>query len=284
MSLSLLAKLALVCGLIYVAIGAAMYFGQRRLMYVPDREHVDPVEGGLDGVSERRITAPDGQTVIAWYGPARPGQPTILYFHGNGGSLATRAERIRKYMARGRGIYMMTYRGYGGSTGTPTEANNVADAERAYDELRSLGVPAEQIFVYGESLGSGVAAQVAAVKPAAGLILDAPYTSIADVAQHGYPWLPARALVLDRYDTMAVIGKVMAPVLVVHGEMDDVIPVAMGRAVFAAAREPKFIATFPKARHDDHYMHGSYDVINAWIDKTFAGRKPASGSTDHLGG
>ena len=108
---------------------------------------------------------------------ARPGQPTLLYFHGNAGSLAFRSERIRHYQARGRGVFMMSYRGYSGSTGSPSESANVADALLAYTFLVDAGVAARDIILYGESLGTGVAVQVAAQKPVAGVVLDAPYTS-----------------------------------------------------------------------------------------------------------
>ena len=132
----------------------AGYFGQRKLMYFPDRARVQPAEVGLAGVEERVLKTPDGARVIAWYGKAQPGQPTLLYFHGNGGSLSIRAERIRRFMAEGWGVYMMTYRGYGGSTGKPTEVNNVADARLAYGALVLEGVAPNAIIAYGESLGT----------------------------------------------------------------------------------------------------------------------------------
>ena len=112
-------KLLLGLAVAYVLVGVAGYFGQRKLMYFPDRARVQPAEVGLADVAERVLKTPDGARVIAWYGKARPGQPTLLYFHGNGGSLAIRAERIRRFMAEGWGVYMMTYRGYGGGTGKP---------------------------------------------------------------------------------------------------------------------------------------------------------------------
>ena len=258
--------LLIACGL-YALIGAAMYFGQRKLMYHPDPTRTEPAAEGLNNVSERVLQSPDGEKVIAWYGKAQPGQPTLLYFHGNAGSLASRSERIRKYLARGRGMFMMTYRGYAGSTGAPSEAANVADAKLAYDALLKEGVKPEDIIIYGESIGSGVAVQVAAEKKAAGLILDAPYTAMADLASGQYPWLPVRLLLLDRYESKSFIASVKCPLLVIHGEKDEIIPVAMGRAMFALASEPKDIVTFPEAGHADHYMFGSYEAINAWIDK-----------------
>jgi fermentation-respiration switch protein FrsA (DUF1100 family) len=258
--------------LVYAGIALAIYTGQRRLIYYPDTRHVSPAGAGLAGVSERVLETPDGERVVTWYAPAKAGQPTLLYFHGNAGSLVTRVERIRAYVSRGRGILMMTYRGYGGSSGTPSEAVNVADAKLAYDFLIAQGVRAGDIIVYGESLGSGVAIQVAAEKPARGLVLDAPYTSLADVGAQVYPWLPVRAMMIDRYDSFKYLPALKLPLLVVHGARDATIPVAMGQQVYELAGGPKEIKIFPEAGHADHYLYGSFDVINGWIDRLRAHR------------
>jgi fermentation-respiration switch protein FrsA (DUF1100 family) len=259
-------KLALVLAAIYAAVAIAAFIAQRRLMYFPDPARVPPSNFGLAGVEERMLNTPDGARLIAWYGRAAAGRPTVLYLHGNAGNLANRSERVRKYAARGFGIFMLSYRGYSGSTGTPTERNNVADAKLAYEALRRDGIAADDIILYGESLGSGVAVQVAAEKPVGGIVLDAPYTSIVDVAAGEYPYLPVRPFMLDRYETMGHLRDVRAPLLVVHGEEDDVIPVAMGRAVYAAANGPKEIVTFPGAGHSDHHLHGSSEEIFRWIE------------------
>jgi fermentation-respiration switch protein FrsA (DUF1100 family) len=172
-------------------------------------------------------------------------------------------------MAHGYGIVMMTYRGFGGSTGVPSERANVSDAKEVYEALRASGIPASMIVVYGESLGTGVAIQLAAEKEVAGLILDAPYTSIVDLAALHYPQLPARWLMTDRYESLGAAGRVAAPALIVHGEADDIIPVEMSRRVAAALKGPVQLATFPGAGHSDHYMFGSYDVIYAWLARQF---------------
>lgn len=262
----LLKTVFLIAGGVYLSIAVVMFLAQRSLMYLPEAVRTDPKAEGLTGVEERRLSTGDGNEVIVWYGKAKPGQPTLLYFHGNAGALVTRSERMAKYMHRGRGFYMMSYRGYSGSTGKPSEAANVADAKRAYDDLVSLGVVPQDIIIYGESLGSGVAVQVAAAKKCGGLVLDAPYTSIVDVAAGQYPWLPVRPMLLDRYESSKYIAAVHCPLLIVHGERDEIIPVDMGRKLFAAAIDPKKIVTFPNAGHADHWMYGSYDAINTWID------------------
>jgi fermentation-respiration switch protein FrsA (DUF1100 family) len=263
--MQLIMKLAIGLFAVYAVIAVAAFVLQRRLMYFPDPERVSPKSFNL-AVTERVIDAPDGARLIAWYAPAAPGQPTILYFHGNGGSLASRSERVRRYVSRGYGVLMLSYRGYSGSTGSPSESANVADAKLAYDALIKDGVEPDDIIVYGESLGSGVAVQVAADREVGGLALDAPYTTIVDVAVLAYPYLPVRPFVFDRYETVKYLPRVKAPLLVLHGEADQVIPVEMGKAVYAAANAPKEIATFPRAGHSDHHLHGSYDVLFRWID------------------
>jgi len=262
----LVVKLAFVVAALYGIVAVAAFFAQRKLMYFPDRARVPPSSFALGDVSERVIKTPDGETIVAWYGPAAPGRPTLLYFHGNAGNLANRSERVRKYLTRGIGVFIMSYRGYSGSTGHPSERANVADANRAYDALIAEGVAPDDIIIYGESLGSGVAVQVAAEKPVGGIVLDAPYTSIVDVAAGAYPFFPVRPFLFDRYETLKYLPAVSAPLLVIHGEEDEVIPVAMGRAVYAAANAPKEIATFPGAGHSDHHLHGSTEEVFRWID------------------
>lgn len=263
--MSLFLKTAVAIAAIYLLLVLAGWLVQRRLMYFPSLERVSPASVGLPEASERVLETPDGARVLMWYAPAKSGAPTILYFHGNGGSLKERSERFARYTEGGLGMLMMTYRGYGGSTGTPSEAANVADAKLAYAWLIENGVAARDIILYGESLGSGIATQIAAANPVRGLVLDAPYTSIVDVAARQYPFLPVRALLLDRYETLRYIGRVKAPLLIIQGERDQVIPVGMGRAVYAAAPEPKRMITFPDAGHSNHHRYGSTAAVLGWI-------------------
>jgi fermentation-respiration switch protein FrsA (DUF1100 family) len=271
--MSIWIKLALCVAAVYGAVALAAYFGQRKLMYFPDLAHTPPAQVGLVGVAERVIETPDGARVIAWYGKAQPGRPTLLYFHGNGGSLAIRAPRVARFMAEGWGVYMMTYRGYGGSTGAPSEAANVADARLAYHALVREGVPPGSIVAYGESLGSGIAVRIAAELPVGGVILDAPYTSIVDVAAKAYPFLPVRLFLTDRYETTRYIAGIKAPLLILHGAHDPVVPIAMGRELARLAPEPKLLVVFANGGHSDLYVNGNnaIDAVRSWIGSLRAG-------------
>ncbi len=270
--MSFVIKVALISfAALYLILLLGMFLGQRRLLYFPDTARIAPEATGLKDVVERVIATPDGEKLIAWYGAAKPGEPTLLYFHGNGGNVAGRHGIIAKFMAAGRGILMMSYRGFGGSTGQPSEITNVADARLAFDALVQEGVQPADIILYGESLGSGVAVQVALAKPAAGVILDSPYTAVVDRAAELYPWLPVSLLVIDRYESRRYITAMRRPLLIVHGEADTVIPVAMGRKLYALGNQPKELVTLPGAGHNNHDQFGSFEAINAWIERLRAG-------------
>ncbi len=271
--MTVVVKIALTLGVLCAFLLLGAWVLQRHLMYFPDTVRAPPELFGLKNVEEVTFKTPGGETIVSWWTKAKPGKPTLLYFHGNAGTLATRGERVRKYQDKGYGLFMMTYRGYGGSTGSPSERANVRDAKQAYDVLIKSGVKPSDIVLYGESLGSGVATQVAVAKDVAGLILDAPYTTMTAVAALHYPYLPARWLMTDSYLTKKYIGRINAPILIVHGEEDQIIPVEMGRALFEMAKEPKEIATFKGAGHADHHAFGSYEKIWQWLERVPIARR-----------
>jgi fermentation-respiration switch protein FrsA (DUF1100 family) len=249
----------------YAGICAAAYFGNRFLMYIPDPARITPTEAGLERVREVEIKIGDGVTLVAWHAPATENQPTILYFHGNGANAANRAPKIETMRESGFGVFYLNNRGYGGSGGRPTEENNVADAIAAYDHLIELGVPARSIVAYGESLGSGQAVRLATKRSVAAVVLEAPLTSTVDVGRTTYFWLPLRLLITDKYDNERNIRSVTAPVLILHGEQDAVIPVQMGWRVYRAANEPKRIELFPHGAHDDLFNHGAWDRTQSFL-------------------
>lgn len=229
-------------GLIYL-IWAILFLAQRRILYFTDPTRRDPSELGLEQAYEEEMRTRDKQTLILWRAdPAYDGAPHILYLHGNRRALWRRARFFRMFLAAGWGFTALAHRGFNGSTGQPSEKNNVADAIAVYDRLVKAGVPAHSIVVYGESLGSGTAVQLAAARPVGGAILHAPYDSLRDIVRARTAWLLPRAIFRERYDSIRQITRVTAPILWIHGDEDHIIPFRRGRRLYDAARGPKYAA------------------------------------------
>lgn len=235
-------------GLIYAALVGTLFALQRDLQYFPTREDPAPETLGLDGVERLTLPTPDGETLVLWHAPAAPGRPTVLFLHGNGGSIAHRAGRLAFYQARGFGAAFLSWRGYGGSTGTPHEPGLITDAETALAHLTTQG--ADPIILVAESLGTGVAVQLAARHPVGALILEAPYTAAVDVAARAYPFVPVRWLMQDQFRSRDYIARVHAPLLILHGKRDAVIPFAFGQTLFDLANEPKTLMSLGPVGHD----------------------------------
>jgi len=266
MALALLKWAALAAVCVYILAAAGLGLFQRRLQYLPDTRHIPPHEAGLDGVEELALATSDGETVIAWRATPRAGRPVLLYFHGNAGGLVDRVARFRNFIGEGYGFLAIAYRGYAGSSGAPTQDGLMRDAEAAYEAVRARGYAPERIVLVGESLGSGVATQLAARREAAALVLDSPFTSAADVAATRYGLLPVRWLMLDQFRSDLAIRDVHMPVLIVHGDKDGVVPIALGRRLFELANEPK---TFLRVPDGQHLVIGLADVfprVARWVD------------------
>jgi fermentation-respiration switch protein FrsA (DUF1100 family) len=251
---------------VYALLIGGLYLFQRSLLYMPDpaRPQLGPLAGL--GYREVTLTTADGLALLSWYRPARDGNPVVAYFHGNGGNLGYRTNRMVRFAEAGLGVLMLEYRGFGGNPGAPSETGLYADAAAALDFLsRQEGIPASRLVLYGESLGSGVAAHMAAGRQIAALILEAPFTRLADAAAYHYPYVPVSLLLRDRFDSVSAIGRVTAPILILHGEHDPVIPVRLGHALFAAAPEPKEGWFSPQAGHEDLARFGALDAVFDFI-------------------
>ncbi len=258
------AGLALV---LYAAVVFAVFLFQRKLQYFPSPERIAPAQAGLADVEEIVLTTPDGERLVAWYAPAKESKPTILYFHGNGAGLIDRAERLGKYQALGYGFFIPAYRSFAGSSGTPSEAALIADSRQAYNYLLKQNLKPENIVVFGESLGAAMAVQLAALVKVGAVVLESPFTSAANVGALRYPFLPVGYLMKDQYRSDQYIAKVIAPVLVVHGGKDRVVPVDMGKKMFELANEPKEFILLPEAGHNDHDQFGLVAKVQAFISK-----------------
>jgi pimeloyl-ACP methyl ester carboxylesterase len=189
---------------LYLGLAAVIYFTQRSLMYFPDTAHVTPEQAGLSHVEEVPLTTADGAHITVWHAAPVEGKPVILYFHGNGGALHYRVARFQKLIEDGIGLVALEYRGYGGNSGSPSEAGLIADAEAAYG-FAAARYSTSQIVVWGESLGTGVAVALASEKPVGRVILEAPFTSAAAVAKKQYWFMPERLVGVP--DLAADAGK-----------------------------------------------------------------------------
>lgn len=261
----------IVAALAYGGVVGAMYVFQRALMYHPGASLPPAAETGVAGLRAVTLRTEDGLDLVSWLiPPADPGKPVIVYFQGNAGTIAGRLFKAELFRAQGFGMLLVSYRGFGGNPGAPTESGLFADARAALAFLDGEGVARSRTVLYGESLGTGVAVAAAheaaaAGRPVGAVVLEAPYTSIADVAATHYPFVPARLLTRDRYDSAARIGAIAAPVLIFHGEADRVVPIRFGRGLFEHAVEPKTARWFPAAGHENLYESGAFAEILAFL-------------------
>jgi fermentation-respiration switch protein FrsA (DUF1100 family) len=232
----------------------------RLLVYFPDRDLPStPAEYGL-AYEDVTLTAEDGVTLRGWFVPG-PSEVTWLWLHGNAGNISHRLPNIQEVHDRlGVSILIFDYRGYGGSGGSPSEAGIQRDAAAALACLRARrDVQADKIVYFGRSLGGAVAVELAARHRPYGLVLEAPLPSTLLVATHTRPWLPrwlASLAIRARFDALSKIGDVGAPLLVIHGDRDQAIPMELGRTLYDAASEPKRFYVIPGASHNDTYSVG----------------------------
>jgi fermentation-respiration switch protein FrsA (DUF1100 family) len=243
-----------------------LFFAQRTFIFpIPQTVRTAPEAAGLPEAEEHFLTTADGEKVIVWHVPAKPGHAVVMHFPGNGDFLAGLAGRFRDITADGTGLVAVSYRGYAGSSGRPSEQGLLKDAAAAY-AFTSARYGADRIVVWGFSLGSGVAVALAAEQPVGRLILEAPYTSILDVAAAHFPLVPVRWLVRDRFRSDRRIARVKAPLLIMHGARDATIPISFGEQLFALAPEPKQFVRFPEGGHNDLDNYGAIETARHFID------------------
>jgi hypothetical protein len=267
---SLLAT-ALGGALVIGGLGGALWAFQDRLIYFPDPTPPPPPAAlGLRGVEAVTLRTADGLGLLAWRLPAaRADAPVILYLHGNGGHLGYRAGRVQRFQELGWGALLVQWRGYGGNPGTPTEAGLAEDARAGLAALAAEGVAPSRRVLWGESLGTGLAVRMAAETPEAvgAMILESPYTSLLALARLHYPMLPSGVLLRDHYDSLSRIAAVRAPILILQGARDTLVPPEMGRALAAAATAPVEIWEAPGAGHNDIGPAGGVDRAAAFLGR-----------------
>lgn len=237
--------------LIYLFVVIGMYFMQRNVMYYPVNVEVSPKNWGVPEMQVVKFTTEDGLELSAWYRPARPNKPTILYLHGNGAHIGLRGPLVKPYLDQGLGVLLVTYRGYSGNPGKPTETGLYRDANAAYKFLRQQNVAPECIVLYGESLGTAVAVNLASNHKVGALVLQSALSSGVDVAKHHYPFLPVNWLLKDRYDAIQLIQSIHRPMLFLHGVNDKIVPMEISQKLFKQANPPKQYLQYPGYGHND---------------------------------
>lgn len=248
----------------YLTVIGAMFFMQRDLLYYPVAAGASPDPDG-PSIQVVQIVTADGERLVGWWLPAQGDNPTILFFNGNAAGLAVQEGRWRRIADRGVGFLAIGYRGYDGSTGRPTEAGLHQDAAAAYAWLTGRVQPS-RIVVHGFSLGSGVAVRLASERAVRAVVLEAPYTSTVDVAAKAYPWAPVSLLMLDQYRSRDIIDRIDAPLLVIHGDADEVIPFEQGWALYRMAEAPKAFVRMVGSNHSTLTRDGGYDFIWRFLD------------------
>ncbi len=267
--------IAVAVGVYSVFVGA-LYFVQRDLIYHPTRSMPAPAAAGVPEMRPVELATQDGLRLTSWHSPAQKGQPTIIYFQGNGGNIAGRGFKARPYLDAGFGLLLVGYRGYGENPGKPNEQGLYADGRAALEFLKSQGVQPGLWVLYGESLGTGIAVQLAvewaSKAPLGAVVLESPFTSLGDAAAVHYPFIPARSLVRDKFDSIAKIADIKAPVFIVSGENDGIIPAAHGKKLLSAAKDPKEGHWISGAGHNNLYDFGVSKMVIDFLRRSLPSR------------
>jgi len=250
-SRNFLLKLIFGIVVIYILILAFLFIFQRSLMYLPDENNYfgDKIEVDIQKV---KIKTKDNIELLGWFHNKNlKDYKTILYFHGNAGQLENRIHKLNHFKDMNVNFLIIAWRGFSGNDGKPSEKGLYIDGESAIKWLQSKGVEERNIILYGESLGTGVATQIAQNKNFAGLVLETPFTSMVAAAKNFYPYIPVGLILKDKYKNDEKIKNINIPILVMHGEADQIVPFWMGKKIYEIAKKPKY---FYFTKYDDHMM------------------------------
>ena len=252
--------------LVILGLAAAIWFGQRGLIYFPSSDVPSLVEAGLRGAEPIAFETEDELRLEGWFVPAASAASgyTVLVFNGNAGHRGYRVDLARGLASRGFASLLFDYRGYGGNPGLPSERGLARDARAALAYLRQRpDVDRARIVYFGESLGAGVAVGLAAEDPPAALVLRSPFTSLVEMGRVHFPILPARWLLRDRYPSIDRIGAIKSPVLVIAGDADRIVPVEQSLDLYSAANDPKRLIVLKGADHNDADLTAGAPVVDA---------------------
>ena len=250
----------LVFTLIYFFILISTYLFQRNLLYHPSENNYSG-DKILVSIEKVKVKTSDEVELLSWYHNKNiKVYKTILFLHGNAGSLENRIHKINHFKDMDINFLLLSWRGFNGNKGKPTESGLYEDARSAILWLKSKGVEEKNIIIYGESLGTGVATEIAQNENFAGIILESPFTSMIDAGKDKYPFLPVRFLLKDKYESDKKIKNIKTPILIMHGKVDNIVPFHMGKKMYELANEPKY-SYF--SEYDDHMMEYNENLLNA---------------------
>ncbi len=249
--------------LVYFIILISTYIFQRNLLYHPTENNYsgDQIVVSIEKV---KIKTQDGIELMSWYHEKNlDNYKTVLFLHGNAGSLENRIHKINHFKDMNINFLIIAWRGFSGNKGKPTEKGLYEDARSAVTWLKSKGIKENNIIIYGESLGTGVATETAQNKNFAGIILESPFTSMIDAGKDKYPYLPVSLLLKDKYESNKKLKNINIPILIMHGKVDNLVPFHMGQKMYEMANEPKY-SYF--SEYDDHMMEYNQNLLNALKD------------------
>ena len=244
---------------IYLFILISTYLFQRNLLYHPGENNYsgDRLDVSVEKV---KIKTQDNIELLSWYHNKNINNyKTILFLHGNAGSLENRIHKINNFKDMNINFLLLAWRGFSGNKGQPTEQNLYEDARSAIRWLESKGIKENDIIIYGESLGTGIATEIAQNKNFAGIILESPFTSMIEAGKTKYPFLPVRFLLKDKYESNKKIKNIKSPILIMHGKVDNIVPFYMGKKMYELANDPKY-SYF--SEYDDHMMEYNEKLLN----------------------
>ena len=255
-----LLQLILIIFLLYFFVLVFLYFYQRNLLYLPNENNYSGDKISVD-IQKVKIPTSDNIELLGWYHEKNlKDHKTLVYFHGNAGSLENRIHKLNHFKNMNINFLIIAWRGFSGNNGKPTEEGLYIDGKSAIDWLIKKGVDEKNLILYGESLGTGVATHLAQNKNYAGVILETPFTSMIDTAKKFYPYIPVNLLLKDKFENYKKIKNINSPILVMHGEIDQIVPFFMGKKIYELANKPKY-SYFTK--YDDHMMEYDENLVLA---------------------
>ena len=245
---------------IYFLLLVFLYFYQRSLLYHPNENNYSGDKISVD-IEKVKIQTSDNIELLGWYHEKNlKDYKTLVYFHGNAGSLENRIHKLNHFQDMNINFLIIAWRGFNGNKGKPSERGLYVDGKSAIDWLKKKGVDEKNLILYGESLGTGIATHLAQNKNYAGVILETPFTSMVDAAKNFYPYIPINLLLKDKFENFKKVKNINTPILVMHGEVDQIVPFSMGKKIYEIANNPKY-SYFTK--YDDHMMEYDENLVLA---------------------